>query len=87
METSAHHILTFAEERKDIYPMYLARKSRLYKVYLKSIDFLDGKNIFIDLEIRNTNPLQNCLNDNAYTSPSALTIVGNTSSGKQFLKW
>lgn len=45
----------------------------------KSIEPLVGKNTFINLETRNTYPLQNSLLGNAHTSPSAPPIIGNPS--------
>jgi hypothetical protein len=51
----------------------------LYVVCSKSIEPLVGRNTFIDLEVQNPNPLQSSLLGNAHTSPSASTIVGNTS--------
>ena len=58
----------------------------IYEGCSKSIEPLLAKNTFIDLEIRNTNPLQSTLLGNAHTSPSASDILGNT-SGTQFLEW
>ena len=57
-----------------------------YEGCSKSIETLLAKNTFIDLEMRNTNPLQSRLLENAHTSASAPAIVGNT-SGTQFLEW
>jgi hypothetical protein len=71
--------------------MYLAGNSLgifevLYVVCSKSIEPLVGRNAFFDLEVQNPNPLQSSLLGNAYTSPSASTIVGNT-SGTRILEW
>ena len=52
----------------------------------KNIEPLVSIYIFIDLEVRNLNPLQISLLGNAYTSPSASAIFGNT-PGTQFLEW
>jgi hypothetical protein len=53
---------------------------------LKNIEPLVGRNTFIDLEVRNPNPLHSSLLGNARTSPSASAIVGNT-SGTRLLEW
>jgi hypothetical protein len=45
----------------------------------KCIEPLVGRNTFIDLEVQNPNPLQSSLHGYTHTSPSASTIVGNTS--------
>jgi hypothetical protein len=65
---------------------YALAEYRIYVVCSQSIEPLVGRNTFIDLEVQNANPLQSNLLGNVHTSPSASTIVGNT-SGTRLLEW